>query len=175
MKTNQTIDIDSLEISRDPIIKRSAPVSMYHAKFSSMTPGECIKCKPEQVGPIANAMRVWIRKNSPGVSIRSTVRHPKDGMGRVWFGEPKVFTPKTTLVKREILIPTVDIDRVHAKRDNVIKAAAPQPIPKPDKLDVLVDGADAKAKGTRYEREQRAAMTAKEKKEALRERANFGM
>lgn len=58
--------------------------------FKQLKPGQCIRCKPEEVGAIANSLGDWLLKSGKSnVLGRSAMRQCEDGFGRVWLIERK--------------------------------------------------------------------------------------
>ena len=94
------IHIGDLEVTNDPIPKkRSLGPGRYDELFSSMKPGQCIKCEPVHTGAIGNALRSWIRKQrKKGLAVKAMSHYPgcKENLGRVWLIEaPKDTKPAT--------------------------------------------------------------------------------
>lgn len=77
-----------LEITDDDFPeKRSTIVSKYTSTFEKMKPGQRVKCPPDDVATVQNAMRKWLRnsKYAQTCVVRCMTRHPDDGMGGVWM------------------------------------------------------------------------------------------
>lgn len=85
------IHIDDLEVTNDPIPKkRSLGPGRYDELFSSLKPGQCIKCEPEHTGAVSNALRNWISKRrKKGLAVTAVSHYPgcKEKLGRVWLIE----------------------------------------------------------------------------------------
>ena len=96
-KTNRVagkpVDPDTLTLCNDPLPShRARPGCKYAAVFGTMKPGQAIKCGPDDVNRIANALRKHIETHAAtlaGCLVRS-IRDYGDGLGRVWLvGAPK--------------------------------------------------------------------------------------
>ncbi|MFG5778241.1 hypothetical protein ACFIQF_14325 [Comamonas sp. J-3] len=82
------IDPDLLEIGNDPFTgKRAPPEGKYDALFRRLRVGQCIRCEPQEAGPLSNALRQWIqsRKRDDELEVRVQSRYHTDGRGRVWL------------------------------------------------------------------------------------------
>lgn len=83
------IHIEDLEVCNDPVPKkRDLGPGRYDSLFSTLQPGQCIKCEPEHAGAIGNALRNWLkRKKKKSLAVKSVrVYAPcKDKLGRVWL------------------------------------------------------------------------------------------
>lgn len=80
------VDPKSLEVCNDPMPEhRATPGEKYNELFSSLKPGQCIKCRGDQAPHVAGAMRKWIKKYGFSYSVRMTKAYPSDGQGRVWM------------------------------------------------------------------------------------------
>jgi len=80
-------DAAALTICKDPIPSYRAVVgSKYAPIFAKLRPGEAIKCKPEEVGRIANSLRKYIEQGHAKGAVK-TIKNYGDGMGRVWLIE----------------------------------------------------------------------------------------
>lgn len=82
-------DLSAVAIVNDPLPGgRARPASerKYDALFDQMEPGQGLKCEPADVGKIAHAMHVWIKRvGLKDHVVRSTKKYETDGMGRVWL------------------------------------------------------------------------------------------
>lgn len=91
-RISHEIDPDHLIVEHNvPVPKRTiAGVSKYAKVFAALRPGSCIKCMPDEVPVIANALRNSIESNQFAVLAGCTVasrRNCADGtgmVGRVW-------------------------------------------------------------------------------------------
>lgn len=94
-KYRPRVDPTGLTIERNvPLPVARTVRNKYEHLFGQMKPGECIKCKPEEVTPVANAMRKWIDDHKKrGELMVVSQRHISDGkgnyIGRVWLAEAK--------------------------------------------------------------------------------------
>jgi len=85
-KAAQWVDLSALEICDSPLsVARALPVSKYEDVLRRMKPGQCIKCKPAEVGPVASSLRSFFSRNGIVAKIRTTLRYETDGLGRVWW------------------------------------------------------------------------------------------
>ena len=84
------IDVNTLVIETTPLpTKRLFGAKKYQAIFSKLTPGQNIRCLPDQVGRISQALRKYIKDNElPDVCVISET-NGKDGKGRVWMTKIK--------------------------------------------------------------------------------------
>jgi hypothetical protein len=81
-------DPATLTICNDPLpAGRASPEPKYNAKFQELKIGQAVKCKPEEVGRIAGALKKWVSEQPGGGMVRSIKHYPKDGLGRVWWLE----------------------------------------------------------------------------------------
>lgn len=71
-----------------PTMKRVMAPSKYEAMFSALGVGQSIKCKPEHVAAVANALRAWIKARKLGWKTAVTMDYG-DGLGRVFRVEKK--------------------------------------------------------------------------------------
>lgn len=71
-----------------PTMKRVMAPSKYEAMFSALGVGQSIKCKPEHVPAVANALRAWIKARKLGWKTAVTMDYG-DGLGRVFRVEKK--------------------------------------------------------------------------------------
>ena len=82
-------DLSAVAIVNDPLPggrAKQASERKYDALFDQIKPGQGLKCEPADVGKIANAMYVWIkRKELKDHVVRSTKNYEADGKGRVWL------------------------------------------------------------------------------------------
>lgn len=80
------LDPALLEVCDDPLpTSRASLGAKYVPLFSSMKPGQAIKCKPEEVYRVGHAMRKWITQNRLTFVMRAQARYHSDGLGRVWL------------------------------------------------------------------------------------------
>lgn len=87
-KTRGELDPSALVICDDPLpAGRSSPGAKYVPVFTSMKPGQAIKCKPEEVVRVGHAMRKWISQNKLPYKMQLQARYHADGLGRVWLLE----------------------------------------------------------------------------------------
>lgn len=78
-------DPATLTICNDPLpAGRASPEPKYAAKFRELKIGQALKCKPEEVGRIAGALKKWVSEQPGGGMVRS-IKNYGDGMGRVWW------------------------------------------------------------------------------------------
>lgn len=78
-------DPNTLVICNDPIpTHRASPGNKYTETLKAMKMGQCIKCKPEEVGRVQGAMRKYVEVNKINATVR-TMKDFGDGMGRVWM------------------------------------------------------------------------------------------
>jgi hypothetical protein len=82
-------DLSDLEVGDDPLPSNRiiSTEKKYDAKFSSLKPGQCLKCPAGDVGKIANAMRVWISRVAlKDHVVRSCTNYDSsEKPGRVWL------------------------------------------------------------------------------------------
>ena len=96
--TGNRIDPTELQIASDPMPTARLVTNKYWAIFAALKVGQNIRCKPDDVQPIAQALRKYIdihgitAKGKP-VRVISQSAAP-DGIGRVWMVEG---TPKSKL------------------------------------------------------------------------------
>ncbi len=84
--TRGEIDPAALVICDDPLpAGRASPGAKYVPLFVKLKPGQAVKCKPEEVGRVSNAMRKWIDQNNLPYVTRLQARYHSDGAGRVWL------------------------------------------------------------------------------------------
>lgn len=84
----QAIDPELLSIGNDEYTgQRASPEGKYDALFRSMKSGQCIKCEPQEIGRITNALRKWLQvnKRDDKFEVRSMARYHTDQRGRVWM------------------------------------------------------------------------------------------
>lgn len=84
MKPVDHVDPSKLEITSDPLPAGRARANKYADLMAAIKPGQCIKCKPTNVGQVASAMKKHIDSNGLPCQVRSTKNYG-DGMGRVWL------------------------------------------------------------------------------------------
>ncbi len=83
--TIEPTDPAKLVICNDPLpTHRASPGNKYHSVFGVMKPGQCLKCKPDEVGRIQAAMRKYVQVRKIKVTVR-TIKDYGDGKGRVWM------------------------------------------------------------------------------------------
>ena len=83
-------DPDTLVICNDPLpTGRASPGFKYAGLFSGMQVGQCVKCRPNEIGRVAGALKKWLSMKPQGGAVRS-IKDYGDGMGRVWWiaGQP---------------------------------------------------------------------------------------
>lgn len=84
-----TVDVSALQVTDDkPVITRVKQGNKYQALFDSMKPGQCVKCRTEEVQTVSQAMRKWIFENRDitKFGVKAVNNYPDDdGMGRVWL------------------------------------------------------------------------------------------
>lgn len=93
-KYRPRVDPNNLTIERNiPLPAARAVRNKYQQLFGRMEPGECIKCKPDEVTSVSNAMRKWIDDNNKrGQLMVVSQRYCKSGqgdeyVGRVWLAD----------------------------------------------------------------------------------------
>lgn len=80
------LDPSALVICDDPLpAGRASPGAKYVPLFVKLKPGQAVKCKPEEVGRVSDAMRKWIDQNNLPYVTRLQARYHSDGAGRVWL------------------------------------------------------------------------------------------
>lgn len=80
----RAVDPDTMTICDDPMpAHRASPGCKYDATFGALKPGQAIKCQPDDVNRIANALRKYVEADATLV-VRS-IRDYGDGQGRVWL------------------------------------------------------------------------------------------
>jgi len=85
-KAAQWVDLSALEICDSPLsVARARPVSKYEDVLRRMKPGQCIKCQPAEVGPVASGLRSYFDRNGIVAKIMTILRYETDGLGRVWW------------------------------------------------------------------------------------------
>ena len=76
---------DTLQICNDPLpAHRASKGNKYESTLKALKLGQAIKCKTEEVGRVAGAMRKWVEKHQIKANVR-TIRDYGDGFGRVWM------------------------------------------------------------------------------------------
>lgn len=85
------VDPGDLVIANDPLPGARLVTNKYWPVFSKMQVGQNIRCKPDEVQAIGQALRKYIQVHNikhGGVLCRSLTQtsHP-DGVGRVWLAE----------------------------------------------------------------------------------------
>lgn len=81
------IDIDTLTIEDVPPPASRKVANKYDLFFAKLKVGQCVKCTPDQVGPIGNSMRSWLKRHKKPGSVMAA-RVCDDGFGRVWWIAP---------------------------------------------------------------------------------------
>lgn len=82
------IDAEFLKVEHGtpPPIRRAGPEGKYHAHFSLLRPGSCVRCEPNEMNAIAIALRKQIQLNKypalKGCAVRAS--RCEDGHARVW-------------------------------------------------------------------------------------------
>ena len=77
--------LESLEICDDPLpTHRTLPTGKYDTLLLTLKPGKAIKCKTDDVGKVAAALRKLIDNGKVKGAVR-TMANYGDGMGRVWL------------------------------------------------------------------------------------------
>jgi len=82
------VDVAELQVTDDkPVVTRVKQGNKYQALFESMKPGQCIKCRPEEVQSVSQSMRKWILENRDitKLKVKAVMNYPDDGLGRVWM------------------------------------------------------------------------------------------
>lgn len=82
------VDVANLQVTDDkPVLTRVKQGNKYQALFDSMKPGQCIKCQPEEVMTVSQALRKWILeyKDITKLRVKAVKQYPEDGLGRVWL------------------------------------------------------------------------------------------
>ncbi len=79
-------------ICDDPLPKRLRDKKelKYSAIFAKLTPGKCVRCHPDDVKRIADALRSHFDRSKIGAKVKSVKHYPGDSMGRVWWVDEKV-------------------------------------------------------------------------------------
>lgn len=81
-------DMDAMTICDDPLpAGRASPGAKYAPLFSKLRPGQCIKCKPDDVARLGNALRKYLEQNKLPFIMRTVRQYHTDGQGRVWMLE----------------------------------------------------------------------------------------
>ena len=82
------VDPSTLAICDDPMPsgRQVTTERKYDALFAALKPGQCIKCEPESVLPISNALRkyIGIYKLKDHI-VRTALNYERTGTGRVWL------------------------------------------------------------------------------------------
>lgn len=85
------IDPSKLQIASDPLPSVRLVTNKYLTIFSKLKVGQNIQCEPDEVQPIAQALRKYIDLNkitAKGKPARViTQSNSPDGIGRVWLVE----------------------------------------------------------------------------------------
>ena len=90
------VDVASLVVedrAYDPDWRIKANKSQYDQIFSTLQVGQCIVCKPDECGAIANGMRAWFRKKGFEIIVKEVSEFPADGKGRVWLYRSREKSP----------------------------------------------------------------------------------
>ncbi|MCA0214773.1 MAG: hypothetical protein LCH79_16540 [Proteobacteria bacterium] len=89
VRNRPRIDLTTLKIEKDvPPPEGRNIIGKYNDYFSQMAPKDAIKCKPDEVSPIANALRKWIKdKKKDGEFTVLSQKNCDDDLsiGRVWL------------------------------------------------------------------------------------------
>lgn len=89
--STRRVDPATLEIADDPLPSVRLITNKYWPIFGKMKVGQNIRCRPDEVQPVANALRKFVEmhkiahKGNPARVI-SQYNAP-DGIGRVWLAE----------------------------------------------------------------------------------------
>lgn len=89
--STRRVDPSELQIASDPLPSVRLVTNKYWPIFSKLKVGQNIRCKPDEVQPIGQALRKYIEmhkvahKGKP-VRVISQSNAP-DGIGRVWMAE----------------------------------------------------------------------------------------
>lgn len=77
-----------LKIVKNLPLPVTLTTSSYAQRFSKMEPKDAIECKPEEVVPVANAMRKWLKDNGKITEFQvvSEKHDPANSkVGHVWL------------------------------------------------------------------------------------------
>lgn len=78
-------DPSTLTICNDPLpVHRASCGNKYTPILQALKLGQCIKCKPEEIGRVQGAMRKYVELHKINATVR-TIKDYGDGMGRVWM------------------------------------------------------------------------------------------
>lgn len=83
------VDLDQLQIVDEPYNPDRRVVSKYEEFFSSIKPGQAIKCRSEDTVRVKNSLQKWLdlRGKTGWLFVRYKKTDASDGMGRVWLLE----------------------------------------------------------------------------------------
>lgn len=86
MPKKPPIDVSTLEICSDAPPEKRINKFKYDDVFLDMKPGQAIKCKTEDVGPIAAALRDFVERHNLKNSVRQSSYYSEtEPRGRVWL------------------------------------------------------------------------------------------
>lgn len=83
------IDPEMLAVEHNvaPPTRRAGPEGKYHAQFSLLRPGSCVRCEAAEMNVLAGALRKAVVQGRypvlKGCAVRSSMRC-EDGHARVW-------------------------------------------------------------------------------------------
>jgi hypothetical protein len=78
-------DASALEVCDDQVpAHRVSFGNKYESILKTMKLGQCIKCKPDEIGRVAGAMRNYVAAKKINATVR-TIKDYGDGKGRVWM------------------------------------------------------------------------------------------
>ena len=79
-------DLMAVEHNAPPPTQRMSAEGKYHALFSLMKPGSCVRCEPGEINTVAHALKKKIEAGKypalKGLAVRAA--KCEDGHGRVW-------------------------------------------------------------------------------------------
>ena len=78
------VDVSEIKIETTPIPTKRRFNNKYDALFDQMKMGQNLRCKPEDVECVSQAMRKFIRQTKIEAHVISE-KQAKDGYGRVWL------------------------------------------------------------------------------------------
>jgi len=85
-----TLDINSITVGNDPVIRRGVSCSVYDKLFAPLQPGMCLRVPGEHAGTVAKALSNYLKKHKKKdvlrVSLSTKYPGAKKGQeGRVWL------------------------------------------------------------------------------------------
>lgn len=88
-ESKRGVDITKIAVTDVPYEPvRSEMVNQVFDFFdATMKVGKSIRCEPDSVKNVEGAMRRWLQKRKYTGKVKTVSRHPKDGMGYVWWLE----------------------------------------------------------------------------------------